>query len=189
MSETTTSGQRFRASATCSEAAACSVDVGQAQAAAIIARVLGGDRPKRDVAAEATTMRAEMARHKPPAGPLDAKLTPGGLVDLEFAVHVTQLSTGRGLVPQLGEAIGALAGEGLLPADLRPAHDFLTRLLVAMRLVAPDGQVPSAATQPILAAALGCADWPAALARLDEVRQSVATAWTAIATGEQDGNR
>ncbi|WP_294326554.1 bifunctional [glutamine synthetase] adenylyltransferase/[glutamine synthetase]-adenylyl-L-tyrosine phosphorylase [uncultured Sphingomonas sp.] len=162
---------------------------GQTQAAAIIARVLGGDRPKRDVAAEATTMRAEMARHKPPAGPLDAKLTPGGLVDLEFAVHVTQLSTGRGLVPQLGEAIGALAGEGLLPADLRPAHDFLTRLLVAMRLVAPDGQVPSAATQPILAAALGCADWPAALARLDEVRQSVATAWTAIATGEQDGNR
>lgn len=162
---------------------------GQTQAAAIIARVLGGDRPKRDVAAEATTMRAEMARHKPPAGPLDAKLTPGGLVDLEFAVHVTQLSTGRGLVPQLGEAIGALAGEGLLPADLRPAHDFLTRLLVAMRLVAPDGQVPSAATQPILAAALGCADWPAALARLDEVRQSVTTAWAAIATGEQDGNR
>lgn len=162
---------------------------GQTQAAAIIARVLGGDRPKRDVAAEATTMRAEMARHKPPAGPLDAKLTPGGLVDLEFAVHVTQLSTGRGLVPQLGEAIGALAGEGLLPADLRPAHDFLTRLLVAMRLVAPDGQVPSAATQPILAAALGFADWPAALARLDEVRQSVATAWTAITTGEQDGNR
>ncbi|MGW8191221.1 bifunctional [glutamine synthetase] adenylyltransferase/[glutamine synthetase]-adenylyl-L-tyrosine phosphorylase [Sphingomonas hankookensis] len=162
---------------------------GQAQAAAIIARVLGGDRPNRDVATEATTMRAEMARHKPPAGPLDAKLTPGGLVDLEFAVHVTQLSTGRGLVPQLGEAIGALAGEGLLPADLRPAHDFLTRLLVAMRLVAPDGQVPSVATQPIFAAALGCADWPAALARLDEVRQSVATAWAAIATGEQDGNR
>lgn len=39
----------------------------------------------------ATTMRAEMARHKPPAGPLDAKLLPGGLVDLEFTVHVAQL--------------------------------------------------------------------------------------------------
>ena len=26
-----------------------------------------------------------MARHKPPAGPLDIKLGPGGLVDLEFA--------------------------------------------------------------------------------------------------------
>lgn len=162
---------------------------GQAQAADIIARVLRGDRPKRDVAAEAITMRAEMARHKPPSGPLDAKLASGGLVDLEFAVHVAQLSTGRGLMPQLGEAIDALAGHRLLPATLRPAHDFLTRLLVAMRLVAPDGQVPSPATQPILASALGCPDWPAALARLDEVRQIVATAWAAIATGEHDADR
>ena len=162
---------------------------GQRQAADIIARVLGGDRPERNVAADATTMRAEMARHKPPSGPLDAKLASGGLVDLEFAVHVTQLTTGRGLVPQLGEAIDLLAGEGLLPATLRGGHDFLTRLLVAMRLVAPDGQVPSAATQPILAAALGCADWPVALARLDEVRQIVAATWDAMATGGQDGNR
>ena len=162
---------------------------GQRQAAQIIARVLGGERPERDIAAEAATMRAEMARHKPPAGPLDAKLASGGLVDLEFTVHVTQLASGRGLVPQLGEAIDLLAGEGLLPDTLRPAHDFLTRLLVAMRLVAPDGQVPSAATQPILAAALGCSDWPAALARLDEVRQIVAARWDAIATGGQNGDR
>ncbi|WP_235511877.1 bifunctional [glutamine synthetase] adenylyltransferase/[glutamine synthetase]-adenylyl-L-tyrosine phosphorylase [Sphingomonas sp. Leaf23] len=162
---------------------------GQAQAAAIIARVLGGDRPQRDVAAEAVAMRAEMARHKPPVGPLDAKLVTGGLVDLEFAVHVTQLTTGRGLVPQLGAAIDALAGEGLLPGTLRQSHDFLTRLLVTMRLVAPDGQVPSDATQPIVAAALGCPDWPTALARLDAVRQTVGVVWQGIVTGAQDGNR
>lgn len=163
---------------------------GQAEAAAIIARVLGGDRPDRDVAAEAAAMRADMARHKPPAGPLDAKLAPGGLVDLEFAVHVTQLRTGRGLAPQLGAAIDALVEDGLLSAALRPAHDFLTRLIVTMRLVAPDGQVPSAATQPILAAALGCADWPAALATLDDARQIVAETWADVAQQEgDDGNR
>ncbi|PZO78803.1 MAG: bifunctional [glutamate--ammonia ligase]-adenylyl-L-tyrosine phosphorylase/[glutamate--ammonia-ligase] adenylyltransferase [Sphingomonas hengshuiensis] len=163
---------------------------GQAEAAAIIARVLGGDRPERDVAAEAVAMRADMARHKPPAGPLDAKLAPGGLVDLEFAVHVAQLRTGRGLVPQLDAAIDALVAEGILHPALRPAHDFLTRLIVAMRLVAPDGQVPSAATQPILAAALGCADWPEALARLDVARQTVADGWAVVARQEgDDGNR
>ncbi len=162
----------------------------QAAVAAIIARVLGGDRPERDVAAEAAAMRADMARHKPPSGPLDAKLAPGGLVDLEFAVHVTQLRNRRGLVPQLGEAIDALVADGLLPDTLRPAHDFLTRLIVAMRLVAPDGQVPSLATQPILAAALGCADWPAALARLAATRQIVADTWNAVAPqGSDDGNR
>ena len=44
------------------------------------------------VAADAAKMRAEMERHKPPRGPLDVKLGPGGLVDLEFAVHVLQLT-------------------------------------------------------------------------------------------------
>ena len=39
------------------------------------------------IRADAAAMREEMARHKPPAGPLDIKLGPGGLVDLEFAVH------------------------------------------------------------------------------------------------------
>ena len=33
--------------------------------------------------------------HKPPPGPLDIKLGPGGLVDLEFAVHVLQLDPPR----------------------------------------------------------------------------------------------
>ncbi|MGJ3627792.1 hypothetical protein AB5I41_13935 [Sphingomonas sp. MMS24-JH45] len=46
---------------------------------AVIDRVLAGDRPARDVPAEAAAMRAEMAKHKPPTGPLDAKLLPGGL--------------------------------------------------------------------------------------------------------------
>ncbi|KQN71048.1 bifunctional [glutamine synthetase] adenylyltransferase/[glutamine synthetase]-adenylyl-L-tyrosine phosphorylase [Sphingomonas sp. Leaf62] len=159
---------------------------GRAAAAAIIARVLAGDRPDRDIVAEAVAMRADMARHKPPAGPLDAKLSPGGLVDLEFAVHVTQLLSGQGLSPRLGEAIDALVAIGRLPAGLHDAHDFLTRLIVTMRLVAPDAQVPPETTQPILAAALGCSDWPALLVRLDAARQVVHETWQEIVNGTGD---
>ena len=79
---------------------------------AIIAATLEGDRPDRDIAAEATTMRAEMAAHKPPQGPLDAKLLPGGLVDLEFVVHVAQLTNRTGFSPDLREAIRMLAAAG-----------------------------------------------------------------------------
>ena len=64
----------------------------QAETRAVIDGVLAGDRPHRDMVADALAMRAEMALHKPPKGPLDAKLAPGGLVDLEFAVHVVQLT-------------------------------------------------------------------------------------------------
>ncbi len=160
---------------------------GRAEAAAIIARVLAGDRPERDVAAEAATMRADMARHKPPGGPLDAKLGSGGLVDLEFAVHVTQLRERAGLSPRLDEAIDMLVAAGHLPDTLPAAHDFLTRLLVTMRLVAPDAQMPTETTRPILAAALGCADWPGVLATFDGVRQVVAATWQRISETDRDG--
>src|SRR3546814_12816510 len=71
----------------------------------VVADVLAGDRPPRDVVADAKAMRDDMAAHKPPAGPLDAKLLPGGLVDLEFAVHVQQLvhRTGRSEERRVGK--------------------------------------------------------------------------------------
>ena len=51
-------------------------------------------------------------------GPLDIKLGPGGLVDLEFAVHTLQLTTAIGLDPRLEVAIAALVEDGLI--DARP---------------------------------------------------------------------
>lgn len=147
----------------------------------VIGAVLAGDRPERDIAGEAVKMRADMAAHKPPKGPLDAKLLPGGLVDLEFAVHVRQLDRRTGFDPHLGAAIGLLVGQGLLPASLGAAHDFLTRLLVTLRLVAPDAQPPGPATQPMVAHAVGAQDWDALVASLDRHRQEVADAWAAVA--------
>jgi glutamate-ammonia-ligase adenylyltransferase len=153
---------------------------------AIIDRVLGGDRPERDVIADAVAMRAEMAAHKPPKGALDAKLAPGGLIDLEFAVHTAQLVHRAGFDPDLTRAIAALSSAGLLP-DLTPAHDLLTRLLVTLRLVAPDAADPDPATRALVARAVGAGDWAEVVARFDAARQEVAAAWGAVSEGTRHG--
>ena len=158
----------------------------RAAAAAVIAEVLDGARPDRDLAGEAAGMRAEMARHKPPAGPLDAKLLPGGLVDLEFAVHLTQLRHRTGFAPHLGTAIAALVDTGLLPPGLAAANDLLTRLLVTLRLVAPDSAEPPPATRALIAQVLRRDDWDAVLAAFAATRQEVAAVWTSM-TGETNG--
>jgi len=151
---------------------------------AIIDDVLAGNRPPRDVRADAVAMRTEMAAHKPPAGALDAKLSPGGLVDLEFAVHTTQLAHRAGFDPDLGRAIDALAAAGLIAPGLRAAHDLLTRMLVTLRLVAPDAAVPAAAaTRALIARALRCDDWDAVVASFAATRQEVAAAWTGASDG------
>lgn len=150
---------------------------------AVIDAVLRGDRPKRDIVADAIGMRAEMAAHKPPAGPLDAKLLSGGLVDLEFAVHVVQLTQHAGLDPHLAVAIGELVDAGLVPVPIAAAHDFLTRLLVALRLVAPDAQPPAQATRTLIARALDVADWEAVVACFARTRQEVSDFWAAVAAG------
>lgn len=142
----------------------------------------GGGGRRHDVIADAVKMRADMAAHKPPAGPLDAKLLPGGLVDLEFTVHVAQLVNRAGFDPHLAAAIAALGP--LLPAGLGAAHDLLTRLLVTLRLVAPDAQEPEApATRALIARALHLPDWAAVLARFAAVRQDVRAAWRGVSDG------
>ncbi|RYD48273.1 MAG: glutamine-synthetase adenylyltransferase, partial [Sphingomonadales bacterium] len=146
----------------------------------IVGEVLNGDRPERDIVADAAKMRDDMAAHKPPQGPLDAKLSEGGLVDLEFAVHTLQLVHRTAFEPQLGRAIDELHAAGLMPAGMRTAHDFLSRLLVTLRLVAPDGQVPGAPTQALIARAVGLASWEEVVAELDRTRQEVRACWTAI---------
>lgn len=161
-------------------------DAGRAAVDAAIGAVLAGDRPARDIAAEAAKMRADMAAHKPPQGPLDAKLLPGGLVDLEFTVHALQLIHRTGFAPALGSAVDALTGAGLLPTAIHPAYDFLSRLLVTMRLVAPDAQPPGAATRALVAHAVGAADWDGVLASLAAHRQEVGAAWAALAGIKED---
>ncbi|TKD51370.1 bifunctional [glutamine synthetase] adenylyltransferase/[glutamine synthetase]-adenylyl-L-tyrosine phosphorylase [Sphingomonas baiyangensis] len=151
----------------------------------VIDAVLAGARPVRDIVADAVAMRAEMRAHKPPQGPLDAKLLDGGLVDLEFAVHTLQLVHRIGFTPDLRAAIGALAEAGLMAPTLVRAHDVLTRLLVTLRLVAPDADAPAEPTRALVAQALDLPDWPAVLETLAATRQEVGAAWRGVA-GEGD---
>jgi glutamate-ammonia-ligase adenylyltransferase len=147
---------------------------------AVIDTTLRTPADRAQLLVDAVKMRGDIALHKPPAGPLDVKLMEGGLIDLEFVVHVTQLLERTGFDPRLDVAIAALVQAGFLPETLGPAHDLLTRLLVTLRLVSPNSGEPSAPAQTAIARALGLADWPAVLAGLDRARQSVSESWRAI---------
>jgi glutamate-ammonia-ligase adenylyltransferase len=156
----------------------------RAEAVALIDEILRRRRDEAQVAADAAKMRAEIERHKAPAGPFDVKLGPGGLVDLEFAVHVLQLTRHVGLTPRLEEAVRELADAGLLDASIVGSQHLLARMLVMLRLVAPDGSEPIPETWELVAAACGVGDAKELLARHDAARQSIAALWTSI-KGEQ----
>ena len=159
-------------------------EAGRDRLQATIAAVLGSPHGPAKVRDDAARMRADMEKHKPPSGPLDIKLGPGGLVDLEFAVHVLQLTHGVGFDPRLEFAMGALVDAGLLDSQADPDLRLLSRILVTMRLVAPDGSVPPPESRPLVAEVCGYPDWDTLLAAHDEARQRVAVLWTRIKKGE-----
>ncbi len=150
----------------------------------VIADVLAVPRDPATLRSDVLTMRAEMAAHKPPRGALDAKLLRGGLVDLEFLVHFVQLRERTGFDPDLGGAIDSLVAAGHLPAALRPAHDLMTRMLVAGRLFAPDGDYPPEASRAVVAKAVQVARWDSLLDEFGKAREAVAQAWKQV-FGEQ----
>jgi glutamate-ammonia-ligase adenylyltransferase len=160
-------------------------EAARTEAAALLAEILRRPRDAATVAADAGKMRAEIGRHKKPAGPFDVKLGPGGLVDLEFAVHVLQLTRHIGLDPRLDEAVQQLAEADLIDANIVEAQRLLTRMLVMMRLVAPEGNEPIPETWALVAAACGVADANQLLAEHDAARQSIAALWHSIKGDQQ----
>lgn len=153
---------------------------------AAIAAILSRPRSLANVVADAAAMRAEMTRHKPAAGAFDIKQGEGGLVDLEFAVQVRQLVSGTASHPALGKAIRALVDAGEFPATIVPAQQLLGRLLVTLRLVAPDGRAPDPASQDLVAAVCGFKDWTSLVAALGEARHVVAQLWRATIADRMD---
>lgn len=144
----------------------------------LIRSILASGKDAAKIRADAAEMRAEMARHKPPAGPLDIKLGEGGLVDLEFAVHGMQLSHHVGLDPRLEVALAALVEAGLMDeladADLR----LLSRVLVILRLVATHGSVePAEQSRPLVASLCGFDNWNALVIAMDEARERNTARW------------
>lgn len=159
---------------------------------AVLAEVLHAPRDRAALRDAVLGMRAEMARHKPGSGPIDAKLARGGLVDIEFLVHYLQLrgqaADGRPLAeaapqaldPDLAAALAGLAEAGLIPADLAVPHALMSRMLVAGRLLAPDGREPPPSGARALARACGCESYDTLLEAFAAARRQVAQAWKQI---------
>jgi glutamate-ammonia-ligase adenylyltransferase len=152
----------------------------RAQLEAIIAETLAMPHDAGKLADDIIKMRADMAMHKPPKGALDVKLLPGGLVDAEFAIHALQLRFGQGLYPQLDRAADALIAAGLLPEGFAPAQALLTQLLVLLRLVAPDCEIPPEPAQAVVAKALGFANWDEVMTAVDVARGVISAEWQGI---------
>ncbi|NIJ07646.1 glutamate-ammonia-ligase adenylyltransferase [Sphingomonas vulcanisoli] len=153
------------------------------QLQAVIDATLRRERDPVKLTADAARMRDEIAKHKPPAGPLDVKLIEGGLVDAEFAVHTLQLRDHIGFSPRLAEAARTLEAAGKLASGFDAAAALMTRMLIMLRLLAgPDG-APGSASQGLMAEACGYGAWEDLLAAYEEARVLIGGEWRRIAQG------
>ena len=152
-------------------------DARRAELAGLVRVILCRPRDADGLRKDVLAMRAEMAEHKPPRGPLDVKLLRGGLVDCEFLVHFLQLRDAAAFKPALHDAIAELEGAGTVTSSLSRAHDFLTRVLVCGRLLAPDGVAAHPAAMLALARACGEGDGDALLDRIAGARRDIAREW------------
>lgn len=149
---------------------------GSSAAREIVSQHIAGilkDIESSNIAQRALAMRSDIATSKPPTGYWDAKLVDGGLVDLEFAVHVQQLIHKKGLSSQLPDAIDDLISSKLLPPEFAQAHDFLTRLLIVLRLVEDHDKLEQATTRELVAQICGADNWDGLKAHYDYVRAIV----------------
>ena len=142
-----------------------------------IRNILRKEREPEELRKAVRKMRLDIVEHKPPKGPLDTKLMEGGLVDWEFIIHFLQLKTGEALHPQLGKAVRALVAAGHLGEDMVTAHELMTRLLVALRLMSPDCDYPPETSRALIAKAAGQESWDALLDGYDQARQCVIDEW------------
>jgi glutamate-ammonia-ligase adenylyltransferase len=98
--------------------------------------------------AELRELRARQVQEKTTPGRLNAKFSPGALVDLEYAVQILQVMHGatekRLRTPRIHEALEALASIGLVEeaeaAELVAAYRFLRRLINGQRMLRGSAQ-------------------------------------------------
>jgi glutamate-ammonia-ligase adenylyltransferase len=150
-------------------------------------------RAPRDVAATAADvrdMRALLERERPPKGDWDLKLSPGGLVDIEFAVQFLQLAhaaRGGPLRPNTAQAIAAFGKAQLAPAEplqalaaaWRLQQDLTQLLKVALEDVLHPETEPKA-FRALLARAGHARSFPALRTRLDAAQAAARRAYEAV---------
>ena len=86
-----------------------------------------------------------------------------------------------GFAPRLLDAVAGLIEAGLIPAGIREHHALLARMLIVLRLVAPDGAEPAPASRELVARACGTAGWEELLAAHAAARQNIASLWKKVA--------
>ena len=97
---------------------------------------------------ELRDLRERQFVEKTRGGHLNAKFSPGGLVDLEYGVQILQVLNGGDIpalrTPRVHEALGALTEVGVLSAqeglDLINAYDFLRNMINGMRMLRGSAQ-------------------------------------------------
>ncbi|MFI4966945.1 MAG: bifunctional [glutamine synthetase] adenylyltransferase/[glutamine synthetase]-adenylyl-L-tyrosine phosphorylase, partial [Caulobacterales bacterium] len=147
-------------------------------------------RDRSAVAADVREMRELMARERPPKGDWDLKLSPGGLVDIEFAAQFLQLANaGRGgpLEPNTAAALAALREAGLAAAqplaELERAWRLQQDLTQLLKVALADGADPAeepAAFRTLLARAGGVRDFRQLQATLRAARSAARKAYETI---------
>ncbi|MFD2739415.1 glutamine-synthetase adenylyltransferase [Sulfitobacter aestuarii] len=101
-------------------------------------QILQQPRARHEVLAQVAQMRARIAAAKSGAGPLDAKIGPGRLQDIELFAQAGTLISGRAC-RDIGEGIAALPDAGVIgpreQADLAAAYGDCWTLQCAARLL------------------------------------------------------
>jgi glutamate-ammonia-ligase adenylyltransferase len=160
------------------------------QAARAVETALRRPRDAGRTAADVREMRALLEAERPPSGFWDLKLTPGGLVDVEFAAQHLQIvhaAAGGPLAQNTGDALAALSAAGLGAAaaltDLAEAWTLQQDLSQLLKLALEDSADPDAepkGLQALLARAGGARTLKALRKRLTESRDRARAAFDAI---------
>jgi glutamate-ammonia-ligase adenylyltransferase len=154
----------------------------------LIETALRAPRDRAQAAADTRAMRRLMDQERPPKGVWDLKLSPGGLVDIEFAAQFLQIVSaeqGGPLVQHTGAALAACAGladAGAL-ATLQAAWTLQQDLSQVLKVALPDSTDPSgepAGFRALLARAGGVRDFRTLNARIKAARTAARRAFEAV---------
>ena len=149
-------------------------------------------RPRRraQVAKDVREMRQLLEEERPPKGDWDLKLSPGGMVDIEFAAQFLQLvhaAEGGPLAPNTAAALAALGRAGLVAMGPLGAlleawrlQQDLTQLIKVALGDGPDPDREPKAFQGLLARAGETRSFKALQARLAAARAAARLAYAAV---------
>ena len=148
-------------------------------------------------AADAREMRALIAAEKPPSGFWDVKLSPGGLVDVEFVAQYLQIvgaPAGGPLRPHTAEALAAIGEAGLADpqsvAALEAAWRLQQNLSQLLKLALQDDADPARepkAFRAALARAGGVGGFASLSTRLKAARKAALAAYDRLIPGALEG--